>query len=518
MLSRLMHQCYPTICCFLILLLTPLFSASAAELPRETFNTELQPSKGQIITVPVGGNLQAALQQAQPGDVIELQPGAVYTGPFELPVKKQGDGWIIITSAGADKNLPLPGSRIRPENASAMAVLEAAHGSVLSAENGAGYYRLIGIIIRPQPGRYLTNLISLGSEARTWNQLPHHIIIDRCILHGDPLLGARRGIALNSSYTAVIDSHFFDFMEQDADSQAIAGWNGPGPFKIINNYLEGAGENIMFGGADSLIRDMVPADIEIRANHFYKPLHWKIGHPEYAGTPWTIKNLFELKNARRVLLEGNLLEHNWLHAQAGFAVLLTVRTEDGRMPWAVVEDVTIINNVIRHAGNGINLLGRDDGRRPGGQTRRILIANNIFEDIGGDWGGGRLFQLLNGTEDVVIRNNSALQTDSIIMSDGAPHRRFVFEGNVAPHNRYGITGSGSQSGKHSLERHFPDALVQNNVIVGGSRGAYPAGNQFPGSLTAAEKIAGQGVDLNTLCAALKQALPAFPLIYQCMDY
>jgi len=518
MLSRMLHHCYPNIFCFFILMSTPLLSASAAELPRETINTTLQTSIGQIINVPVNGNLQSALRQARPGDIIELQPGAVYTGPFELPAKKQGDDWIIITSAGADKNLPLPGSRIQLENTPAMAILEAASGSVLSAENGASYYRLIGIIIRPQPGHYVTNLVSLGSEARTRNQLPHHIIIDRCILHGDPLLGARRGVALNSSHTAIIDSHFSDFKEQGADSQAIAGWNGPGPFKIINNYLEGAGENIMFGGADSLISDMVPADIEIRANHFYKPLRWKIGHPEYAGTAWTIKNLFELKNARRVLLEGNLLEHNWRHAQAGFAVLLTVRTEDGRMPWAVVEDVTITNNVIRHAGNGINLLGRDDGLQPGGQTRRILISNNIFEDIGGDWGGGRLFQLLNGTEDVVIRNNSALQTDSIIMSDGAPHRRFVFEGNVAPHNRYGITGAGSQSGKPSLERHFPDARVQNNVIAGGRRGAYPSGNQFPRSLPVTEAMAGQGVDLIALCAAVKQALPAFPLIYQCMDY
>jgi len=518
MLLFMLHRCYPNILCLFILFISPLLSATTAELPREFINTEPQPISGQIISVAVGGSLQAALWQAQPGDVIELQPGAVYTGPFELPEKRQGEGWIIITSAGAEKSLPVPGSRIRPENSPAMAVLESARESVLSAENGASYYRLVGIIIRPQPGRYLTNLVSLGSEASTENQLPHHIIIDRCILHGDPLLGARRGIALNSSYTAVIDSHFSNFMEQGADSQAIAGWNGPGPFKIVNNYLEGAGENIMFGGADSLIRDMVPADIEIRANHFYKPLRWKIGHPEYAGTPWTVKNLFELKNARRVLLDGNLLEHNWLHAQAGFAMLLTVRTEDGRMPWAVVKDVTITNNVVRHVGNGINLLGRDDGHRPGGQTRRILIANNIFENIGGDWGGGRLFQLLNATEDVVIRNNSASQTDSIIMSDGAPHRRFVFEGNVVPHNTSGITGAGTQPGKASLERHFPNARVSNNVIAGGRRNAYPAGNQFPRSLAATEKIEGQGVDLNTLCAAVKQALPAFPLIHQCMEY
>src|SRR5439155_6309552 len=96
--------------------------------------------------------------------------------------------------------------------------------------------------------------------------LPHHIVFDRCYLHGDPTKGARRGIAMNSRYAAVIDSYLSDFKEVGADSQAIDGWNGPGPFKIVNNYLEGAGENVMFGGTDPSIADLVPSDIEIRHN------------------------------------------------------------------------------------------------------------------------------------------------------------------------------------------------------------------------------------------------------------
>ena len=33
---------------------------------------------------------------------------------------------------------------------------------------------------------------------------------------------------MNSRSTAVIDSYLSDFKEVGADSQAIAGWNGPG--------------------------------------------------------------------------------------------------------------------------------------------------------------------------------------------------------------------------------------------------------------------------------------------------
>ena len=49
---------------------------------------------------------------------------------------------------------------------------------------------------------------------------------------------------------AVIDSYLSEAHVVGFDSQAICGVNGPGPFKIVNNYLEGSGENVMFGGAD----------------------------------------------------------------------------------------------------------------------------------------------------------------------------------------------------------------------------------------------------------------------------
>src|SRR5207245_167581 len=80
-------------------------------------------------------------------------------------------------------------------------------------------------------------------------------------------------------------------------------------------------------------------------------------------------------------IDGNLFERAWAHAQSGFAIVFTVRNQDGRAPWSTVEDVTFVNNVVRHAGAGVNLLGRDDVR-PSRPSARLLIANNLFEDIG----------------------------------------------------------------------------------------------------------------------------------------
>jgi hypothetical protein len=184
-----------------------------------------------------------------------------------------------------------------------------------------------------------------------------------------------------------------------------------------------------------------------------------------------------------VAIEGNLLENNWKQAQNGFAILFTVRNQDGRAPWSVVEDVIFADNVVRHAGNGVNMHGRDDNY-PSQQTRRVLIRNNLFEDIGGSrWdGNGTLLQIINGTMDVVFEHNTAFQTGSIIVTEGAPQTRFVYRLNVTPHNRYGITGAGTGTGGRTFDTFLPRAVVEKNVIVGGNAADYPRGNFFPQSL------------------------------------
>ncbi len=298
-----------------------------------------------------------------------------------------------------------------------------------------------------------------------------------------PRRGSRRGIALNGREIAVVDSYLSDFKEAGADTQAIAGWNGPGPFKMINNTLEGAAENILFGGADPAIPDLIPSDIEIRRNLFRKPLSWKKGDPSFEGTAWTVKNLLELKNARRVLVDGNIFENNWADAQSGFAILFTVRNQDGSSPWSAVEDVTFTNNVVRHTGSGVNVLGKDDAA-PSGPARRIAIRNNLFDDVGGSrWGGGgRLLQLLNGVADLAFEHNTCLHTGNAVTAEGAVHTGFVFRNNIVLQNDYGVTGAGKASGKSTLDAFFPDAQFVRNVIVGGDASVYPPDNFFPRSV------------------------------------
>src|SRR5439155_2285099 len=411
----------------------------APERPRLSVDTTYAHPPGRTIAVAAGGDLQPALNEARPGDVVALEAGATFAGPFKLPDKPASD-WIVVRTSAPDSALPPPGTRVDPSYAKVMPKLVSASGGVIATAPGAHHYRFIGIEIRPRERTFLRNLVLLGSRETALEHLPHHIVFDRCYLHGDPTKGGRRGIAMNSRETAVIDSYLSDFKEVNGDSQAIAGWNGAGPFKIVNNYLEAAGENVMFGGADPSAPGLVPSDIEIRRNHLAKPLAWKVGHPTYEGTHWTVKNLFELKNARRVLVDGNVFERNWADAQVGFAILFTPRNQDGSAPWSAVQDVTFSDNIVRHTGSGINMAGRDETWPSGSQqTMRILIRNNLFVDVDGStWGGdGRLFQILHGTANVLIEHNTAFQSANPIVADGAPNPGVVYRNNVMPHNAYG---------------------------------------------------------------------------------
>jgi len=472
---------------------TPAAAAPARpELPRAHVDTTYVAPSGRTIAVPAGGDFQAALASAQPGDVIALAAGATFKGPFVLP-DKPGAGWITVRTSAPDSALPPPGARINPSYARALPKIVAPGPPAIETASGAHQYRFIGVEFAPTPGQrdaLQLTLIALGNGEASVRALPRDIIFDRCYIHGDPSAGARRGIEMDSASTAVIDSYLSDFKLTVSEALPIQGHNGPGPFKIVNNYLEGAGMGVMFGGADPSIPNLVPADIEIRGNHFAKPLSWRVGDPTYARTPWIVKNLFELKNARRVLVDGNIFEYNWRQAdQDGFAIVFTPRNQSGSAPWSTVEDVTFTHNIVRHSTAGVYMLGWDDLSSGSRQLQRVLIQNNVFTDIGAfpSNGGsvGRLFQLRDGAANIVIDHNTAFQDEAPVFASvgtGVPNTGFVYTNNFTLSDR-GVSGDRTWGNPlATLEKYFPGSVFARNVLVGGDPSSYPPNNFFPSSL------------------------------------
>lgn len=271
------------------------------------------PVTGQTITVDTGGDFQAALNKAQPGDEIVLQAGSTYMGNFILPVR-EGSGKRITIRTSNMAGLPKEGMRVSPQDAAAMPKIVAPNANpAISTTLRAGRYRLIGLEITVAPtvktSWAIVRLGQGGPEQTTLDVVSHHVILDRVYIHGDPKHDCFRCVALDSASSAVIDSYLSEAHVVGFDAQAICGVNGPGPFKLVNNYLEGSGENIMFGGADPAIRDLVPSDIEFGGNHCFKLTNNIFGFGPYGvgidGGQNTFAEAFPSSSVAKNLLVGH---------------------------------------------------------------------------------------------------------------------------------------------------------------------------------------------------------------------
>jgi uncharacterized protein YjdB len=460
-------------------------------LPSAYVNTSYTLPTGQTINVPAGGNLQTAIDQAKRGDVITLQPGATYTGNFVLRANKSGTGYITIRTAASDASLPPQGSRLTPSRyASVLPKLQTAtaSGSVFITEIGASGYRLLGLEITAASS--VTSLNSLvqfgdgGSAQNTLAKVARDLIIDRSWVHGTSALDLRRCVTLNSAWSAVVDSYLSDCHSKGSDSQAIVGWNGPGPFKIANNYLEGAGENVMFGGADPAITGLNPSDIEIRGNHFYKPTSWQ--------GKWTVKNLLETKQAVRVLIEDNIFENCWVDGQTGFALTFKSANQSGGAPWAITSDVTFRYNVVRNAAAGVTIAA-NPSVNPAQPAARFLFEENIFEGIGAFAGttNGRMIMMLQGLNDVEFRHNTfmhnAVGGAYILMDNPAGGRNLIVRNNLATWGGpWGAVMGTAPQGSQALAAFMSPYAFEGNVVVGMSSNllaGYPANNFYPNSMS-----------------------------------
>ncbi len=424
---------------------------------------------GASILVKKGGDFQAALEKANPGDTILLEAGESFVGNFSLP-NKTGEQFITIRSSAKDSELPAENTRIDPKLFSKVLpkLSSATVEPVIDAVNGAHHYRFVGIEFGGTKDGF-NNIIKLGTtEEKKIEELPHHIEFDRVYIHATSPLGQRRGIAANGKHIKILNSYIEGIRRKGDESQAIAAWATDGPIEIVNNYLEGAAENILFGGAGSFL-NLIPSDCLVRDNHLNKQVSWR-------EEGWLVKNLFEIKSGRRIKVENNLMTNNWAMGQEGTAVLFTTNKDSGEE--STIEDVVFINNIVRSSGNAVNILGEHN---KGG--RRLSIINNIFEDINSKkWGGRGFFLITNKWEGVTIENNTVIQSDSIAIAYGEPVTEFVFRNNIIFQNEYGFIGDGVRLGKPTLEKFFPRAVISGNVIVGGNAETYGTNNFFPQSI------------------------------------
>jgi hypothetical protein len=519
-----------------------------AELPRTCVRTALAdtPAPGSTIAVHNATDLTNALASVICGQQIVIDAGITLSGNFTFPARGCDDAhWIWVMTAGS---IPAEGTRISPcyANVASLTGRPSYHCLSPSAQmpklvgtggaavpiglaEGADHYRFIGLeITRPADNTTQGTLVLARNQAS-------RIIVDRCWVHGATTAETRRGVWTSGwTHAAVVDSYFTDFhCNQNGacgDSQAVAGGTGnypSGPIKIVNNFLEAAAEGTLFGGD---VGTTVPADLEFRRNHYWKPFQWQLEDSGYvagtggAGGSMIVKNHFELKNANRTLFEGNLLENVWGgFSQQAYPFTITPVNQSNGCFVCNVSDTVIRYNKSAHSGGGMDWVPNAAGARAGAASRRFVFHDNVMDDINNTVyaASGVVFYLANSWPDnnwgdTQVTHNTALPLTtglayphSVYLDHDRQHGDlyglFNFSNNIYPGTPYpwrstlGTTnGCGNSDDPITmLNTCFPGGWTSTNNIVVGDLGSYSETTHWPSNtFFAADWTAAQFVNFN----------------------
>ena len=522
-------------------------SDGPAQLPITYMQTALAntPAPGTTIQVSAGGSLQSALNSANCGDTIALAAGATFTGQFTVPAKPCDNAhWIIIRTSAPNSALPPEGSRMLPcyagvsslpgrpafscggvQNVLAKVVFQSMGSGPFQLANGANHYRFIGLEITRASGSGLVGALVGAAN----NALADHIILDRVWMHGSLQDDTMNAFNVNRmSYAALIDSYTTEFHCTSVsgactDAHVFAGGTSNTPdavYKVTGNFLEASTENILFGGGGATT---TPTDIEIRRNHFFKPMTWMSGQPGYAGGsggyPFMVKNHLELKNASRVLIEGNIFENSWGgFSQVGYSILLTPKNQAGSngqnlCPICAVRDITIRYNTITHVGAGISIADATNGyNAPALYGERYSVHDVTLDDISVTKykGSGTLLMVYSGwaansLNSVTVNHITGFPDPGGRIIDlgnniaDPPMYGFTFTNNIVGQMKYPIWSTGGSTSNcayfdvplPSLNSCFTTYKFADNAIVAVVNfpaSQWPTANYFPTSIGAVQFV------------------------------
>lgn len=444
--------------------------SGAAALSAIIVNVSPQSQPTRIINVSTIQELLTAYNNAVGGEHIVIPAGTVLEGEIELPARNFTDYVTIRSSA------PMPDikDRITP-NYPGLVTLRGTYTNAipLTIKNRATKIRLVGLRFEPKyvPDQYGAStyyLLQIG-EAFTQtdvSQNPSKIILEHCVVNPPDDVSVVHAV-LNDGYKVSIISSWLGNIRTigGQDSQAVASYDGRGAHVYNNTFFEAASENILYGGVVPNINGLTPANIEIRRSYFSKRLSWRVYNGE--SHPINVKNLLETKNARRLYMEGSVLENHWdaLRSQL-FSMVFKSGTSPGGIgefvPWAISEDIVLENNKISRVFGGVTTSVDVNGSfwpYMGLKPNNVLLKNNLIDDLSARWGspfgnGRAKFLQPNNVEDLQVDHVTVVDKDrtagEAIFFATNNNFRLKVTNSIFGLGGYGIIGSGVGTGIRAL--------------------------------------------------------------------
>lgn len=458
--------------------------------------TEIPASAAEnIITVNSEAEIYAAYEQlATSGGTIRL-PASITYGSSILLGERPSNVTTWITFERTGQTLPSLKKRISiTGNVSSIATLSTtvANEPPIRLANNAHHLRFRGINFYPANDTY--EAFAMGSPNWPWLQRshsldPHHIIVEHCVINPHDDRALVHGFSIEGHRVSVLSCDFRN-CKATSDAQAIFAIDGQGKHYIYNCFLEATGENVMYGGGDIQTVGHVPTSITFRKCHFFRRLSWRT-NPRSAPYNWAFKNLFEIKSASNVYVEGCILENEWLAAQS-VAVILKSVNQGNWSPWAIGEYIHFENIWLRHVSNAIGTSWDNPIEYPCLKPQHCYFTNVLITDCNNvNWGQhGDVFKP-QGASNVEIDHvtapdytgRAAWFNDEYYNSYDIRVRDSVFGGPndcFMARNAHGI-GVQAIAGE-SQNRYTISRVVA--LASGGEAATYPSGNTFVFSVDA----------------------------------
>lgn len=250
-------------------------------------------------------SLQAAINTAAAANggpqIIELKAGENFdtaTG-FTLPARSGSyTGWITLRSSRVSE-LPAK-TRVTPADTAKLATLRVTAGGYTSVLYTTGhptaYWRLEGLefSLSTTGLNNLGWLIGLGYGLDTAENEPakvsHHIVIDRCYIHGVAFdNGPRDGVRVNGDNVQVLNSYISEIKRDDGETHGILGYTFNGPLLVRNTFVGGAAIGSLIGGAPHTNVTIQPRNMTFLGNYYQgTPTHRALrfsGDPQGTAAP-----------------------------------------------------------------------------------------------------------------------------------------------------------------------------------------------------------------------------------------